>query len=117
MTDTDQRARPLVVHLYVALELIALVVGLVTGGALHPASALASVVIAAIIIAVIRGGSQVGWSILVALTLLFLPFDWKLAHHDARGAVLAAIQVAELLVLLSPWMVRWIWRRPRVSPA
>lgn len=55
-------------------------------------------------------GSRMGWSIVTAISVLFLPFKYTFIKSGSWGVALFVIEIATMLVLISPWMIRWVWR-------
>ena len=75
-----------------------------------------SLVFTSIAVLMIWNASRVGWSILAGLAVLFLPFTFAFLDQGAWGKGSVAIQCVSLGILVSPWMVRWVWRDGRPMP-
>jgi hypothetical protein len=108
--------RPLIVWVYVALQALSMGPKIAFDSSRDGISIPGTVwelAITAIGIIIVWRASKVGWVIWTSLGVLFLPLALVIATTGTSGAALLASQVVLLLVLVSPWMLRWIWRTPR----
>lgn len=64
----------------------------------------------------IWGRSRLGWCIVLGLTVLSLPFAYHYIRAGSWGMALFAAEVASFGLLVSPWMIRWVWKVPQPRP-
>ena len=113
-------ARPFIVRAYLATEVLSIVIGVMFDVVERERFSLSnlawSLAFTSVAVLVIWNASRIGWSIVTAMAILFLPFMFSFLDRGALGKASVAAQLVSLGILVSPWMLRWIWRdgRPMV---
>lgn len=110
--------RTWIVRAYVAFAAAELVYGttwMIAHERLSAWMAIWSVALTGIFVLLIWNASKAGWTILTAWTVVSIPF--VLEAERAWLYLGTAMQLIESALLLSPWMVRWIWGRRTGAPA
>lgn len=111
-------ARPRVVKLFVTLEVVSLILYVAVEVNRHNSvsigSAIWSLANTAFLVWQVWRRSRVGWCIVLALTVPFLPFVYTFVRAGTLGVALFSVEFATALVVASPWMIRWVWKAPRM---
>lgn len=118
--DAEERPplprRPWIVRAYLVVSVASVAYGIAWALAHDRLSLFATIwaiAFTAFAVLLIWNASRVAWSFLTAWTVLSIPF--VLRDEGAWLSLSVAIHAATLVILLSPWMIRWIWRDGRRS--
>jgi len=114
MRKPDLSGRPPIVWVFIGLQLVDWVMSNILAVVRHRGSvglSLFDLVFAGVLVAMVWWRSRVAWSVMLPLLVLFLPFGYTFYERlGTWGMVYFAIHVAAVVVWMSPWMIRWVWK-------